>query len=97
MPNKILPGQEFNLAGVVIPRNNQISVSAIYTVYSGQVIQGELGLSSPVYGKKYPGVNVSKNARFKFQNIIVNELAKLNIFVEINNYQKIEIATLYAS
>lgn len=97
VPNKILPGQEFNLAGVVIPTNNQISVSAIYTVYSGQVIQGEFGLSSPVYGKKYPGVKVSKNARFKFHNIIVNKLAKLNIFVEINNYQKIEIATLYAS
>ncbi|MCL2933077.1 MAG: sulfotransferase [Trichodesmium sp. MAG_R03] len=97
VPNKILPGKEFNLAGVVIPTNNQISVSAIYTVYSGQVIHGELGLSSPVYGKKYPGVKVSQNARFKFHNIIVNELAKLNIFVEINNYQKIEIATLYAS
>ncbi|MGD1716118.1 hypothetical protein [Dapis sp. BLCC M172] len=64
MPNKILLGQEFNFAGVVIPTNNQISVSAIYTIYSGQVIQGKLGLSSPVYGKKYPGVKVSKNARF---------------------------------
>ena len=95
VPNKILPGQEFNLAGVVIPRNNQISVSAIYTIYSGQIIPAELGLSSPVYGEKYHGVKVSKNARFKFHNIIVNESVKLNIVVEINNHQKMEIATLY--
>ena len=95
VPNKILPGQEFNLTGVVIPTNNQISVSAIYTIYCGQIIPAELGLSSPVYGEKYPGVNVSKNSRFKFHNIIVNESAKLNVFVEINNRQKVEIATLY--
>jgi len=95
VPNKILPDREFNLAGVVIPTNNQISVSAIYTIYSGQIIPAELGLSSPVYGEKYSGVNVSKNSRFKFHNIIVNESVKLNIVVEINNHQKMEIATLY--
>ncbi|MEM1172049.1 MAG: sulfotransferase [Cyanobacteria bacterium P01_H01_bin.35] len=97
VPNKILPGEKFNLAGVVIPTNNQISVSAIYTIYSGKIIPAELGLSSPVYGEKYPGVKVSKNARFKFKNIIVNESEKLNIFVEINNNEKMEIATIYMS
>ncbi|MGD1703202.1 sulfotransferase [Dapis sp. BLCC M229] len=97
VPNKILPGEEFNLAGVVIPTNNQISISAIYTIYSGKIISAELGLSSPVYGEKYPAVKVSKNARFKFYNIILSESAKLNIFVEINNRQKVEIATLYIS
>ncbi len=95
MPKKILPGQEFNLAGVAIPANNQISVSAIYIIYSGQIIQAELNLSSPVYGHKYPEVKVSKNARFKFHNIIVNESGKLNVIVEINNHQKVEIARLY--
>lgn len=94
VPKKILPGQEFNLAGVVIPANNQISVSAIYIVSSGEIIKAELGLSSPVYGKKYPEINGSKNSRFKFYNMIVNESGKLNVVVEINNHQKLEIATL---
>ncbi len=95
VPNKILPGQKFNLGGVVIPANNQISISAIYTIYSGQIIPAELGLNSPVYGEKNSGIKVSKNSRFKFHNIIVKQSAKLNIVVEINNEQKIEIATLY--
>ncbi|MGB3512234.1 MAG: hypothetical protein WBA93_23955, partial [Microcoleaceae cyanobacterium] len=69
VPQKILPGQEFNLAGVVIPANNQISVSVIYIVSSGEIVKAELGLSSPVYGNKYPEITGSKNARFKCQNL----------------------------
>ncbi|MGK7919728.1 MAG: sulfotransferase [Trichodesmium sp.] len=95
VPNKILPGQEFNLAGVVIPKNNQISVSAIYIIYSQQIIKAKLGLSSPIYGNKYSEITNSQKARFKFHNMIVHNLEELHIFVEINNHQKVEIATVF--
>jgi hypothetical protein len=95
VPKKILPGQEFNLAGVVIPVNNQISVSAIYIVSSGKIVKAELGLNSPVYGNKYPEIIDSQNSRFKFHNLSLNKSEKIPIFVEINNHQKLEIATLY--
>jgi hypothetical protein len=82
---------------VVIPVNNQISVSAIYILSSGKIVKAELGLSSPVYGNKYSEITGSKNARFKFHNLILNKSEKIPIFVEINNHQKLEIATLYSA
>ena len=94
VPQKILPGQKFNLAGVVIPANNQISVSAIYIVSSGKIIKAELGISSPVYGNKYSEITGSKNARFKFLDLIIDRSEKLQIFVEINHHTKMAIATL---
>ncbi|MDJ0553843.1 MAG: sulfotransferase [Microcoleaceae cyanobacterium MO_207.B10] len=95
VPKRILPSQEFNLAGVVIPANNQMFVSGIYIMSSGKIVRAELGLNSPVYGKKYTQILASNNARFKFHNLIFPKSENLHLFVEINDCQKVEIATLY--
>jgi hypothetical protein len=90
LPEKIFANTHFGFQGVVVPVSNGVSVSSVKAVTSNSTFNATLGLSSPIYGAKYPEINSSSRSRFRIDNVFIKQKEKIKLIAEIVNVDKVE-------
>lgn len=94
-PDRVELGKAFSLGGVIIPRDESLSVADViaYGRDGNELATAKLGLNSPSFHKKYPDVSGSSNARFAIKNIVVKEHDEIKIVAEMNDGQRCWLGT----
>lgn len=93
-PLDIVANDPFSFEVIAVPKDNNTQIKEVILELPNQTIVAEKGLKSIRYGRIYPQIIESRNSRFKFSNIYLENNDSLYIKVVFEDKKYLKIAEI---